>query len=103
MITKVEDYSFKVQDLNLEKRKKGLSMFIRTRNGEDFLEEAIESHIEFLDELVVVYNRCTDGTEKILKKLMKKHRQKPLVRGGYNRGAARGGRGRGGYGSGREQ
>jgi len=73
MITKVEDYSFKVQDLNLEKRKKGLSMFIRTRNGEDFLEEAIESHIEFLDELVVVYNRCTDGTEKILKKLMKKH------------------------------
>ena len=75
MITKVEDYSFKVQDLNLEKRKKGLSMFIRTRNGEDFLEEAIESHIEFLDELVVVYNRCTDGTEKILKKLMKKHKK----------------------------
>jgi len=75
MITRIEDYSFKVQDLNLEKRTKGLSMFIRTRNGEDFLEEAIESHIQFLDELVVVYNRCTDDTEKILEKLMRKYKR----------------------------
>ena len=75
MITEVNDYKFKVRDLNIEKRTKGISMFIRTRNGEDFLEEVVETNIDFLDELVVVYNRCTDSTEKILKKLMKKHKK----------------------------
>lgn len=58
------------------KREDGISAFMRIKNGEDFLELTIESHIDFFDEIIACYNDCTDNTEKILQKLQKKYPQK---------------------------
>ena len=43
---------------------------MRTRNGQDFIEQTIRSHIAFYDEIVVVFNRCDDGTPDILRRLI---------------------------------
>lgn len=42
---------------------------MRIRNGEDWLEAAVLSHIDFLDEIVAVHNGCTDSTPAILARL----------------------------------
>lgn len=44
----------------------GISGILRCRNNDDFLEECIDSVISELDELVAVYNECTDRTVEIL-------------------------------------
>ena len=44
----------------------GLSGFIRAKNEARFLSLCIDSCIDSLDELIVVYNDCSDDTEKIL-------------------------------------
>ncbi|MCQ2163640.1 MAG: hypothetical protein MJZ04_00520 [Bacteroidales bacterium] len=45
----------------------GLSGFVRARNEGRFLGPCIDSCINALDELIVVYNDCTDNTEEVLK------------------------------------
>lgn len=65
----VENYIFSREHLATSLREKGISAFMRIRNGADFLEATIRSHIEFFDEIVAVYNQCTDDTEKILRQL----------------------------------
>lgn len=52
---------------------------MRIKNGEDFLEAAIESHIEFFDEIVAVHNRCTDASVVILERLARKYPEKLRV------------------------
>jgi len=47
-------------------RKPGISGFMRLKNEEQFVEMAIESVIDCLDELVVVHNGCTDHTPEIV-------------------------------------
>lgn len=42
---------------------------MRIRNGEDFLEAAIRSHVDAFDEIVAVHNQSTDGTVGILERL----------------------------------
>jgi len=42
---------------------------MRIRNGADFLEATIRSHIDAFDEIVAVYNQCTDATPEILARL----------------------------------
>jgi len=53
-------------DLKVDQRRPGISGFMRLRNEEDFVALAIESHLPFLDELVVVHNGCTDRTPEIV-------------------------------------
>jgi glycosyltransferase involved in cell wall biosynthesis len=53
-------------DLQVERRRPGISGFMRLRNEEEFAALAIESHLPFLDELVVVHNGCTDRTPEIV-------------------------------------
>mgnify|MGYP001451831476 FL=1 len=65
-ITAVETYSFTPDDLRVGDRLPGISAFVRTRNGADFLRETILSHAPYVDEIVAVYNQCTDGTEAVL-------------------------------------
>lgn len=65
-ITRVETYSFTPAALRVGDRRPGISGFVRTRNGADFVAAAIRSHAAYVDEIVVVYNQCTDGTEAIL-------------------------------------
>lgn len=42
---------------------------MRIRNGADFLEPVIRSHIRHFDEIVAVYNQCSDATPDILARL----------------------------------
>jgi glycosyltransferase involved in cell wall biosynthesis len=60
-------------------RPPGISGFMRIRNGEDFLVESIESHIPYYDEVVAVYNACTDRTPQILEELKSRYPDKLKV------------------------
>lgn len=68
-ITPVETYSFTPDDLRVGERLPGISAFVRTRNGADFIRATILSHAPHVDEIVAVYNQCTDDTEAILAEL----------------------------------
>ena len=65
----VEHYRFTPADLNVAERRPGISAFMRIRDGAYSLEAAIRSHIDHYDEVVAVYNRCTDETPEILARL----------------------------------
>lgn len=65
----VSAYRFKPDDLGVGRRLPGISIFMRVRNGADFLEVAIRSHADAVDEIVAVHNQCTDGSDKILHRL----------------------------------
>lgn len=62
----VSGYRFQVSDLRVDDRRPGVSAFMRIRNGADWLEVSIRSHMPFFDEIVAVYNQCTDATPEIL-------------------------------------
>jgi len=51
----------------------GISAYMRIKNGAEFLRLAIESHLPFYDEIIAVYNECTDNTEEILLTLQAQH------------------------------
>ena len=57
-------------------RKKGLSGFIRAKNEARFLSSCIDSCIDSLDELIVVYNDCSDNTERVLNEKVQQYPDK---------------------------
>lgn len=57
----------------------GICAFMRVRNGADFIEATIRSHIQFYDEIVVVYNQCNDATPDVLGKLVQEFGSKLRV------------------------
>lgn len=69
----VAGYSFRPDDLRVAARVPGISAFMRIRNGEDFLEASIRTHIDAFDEVVAVYNQCTDSTPDILARLAQEY------------------------------
>jgi len=52
--------------LQTDSRKPGVSVFMRLRNAEQFVETTVESIIDHVDELVMVHNGCTDRTPEII-------------------------------------
>jgi glycosyltransferase involved in cell wall biosynthesis len=64
-----EKFRFHPEQLNPEGRQEGISAVIPVKNGEDFIERAIRSHIDHYDEIVVVHNQCTDRTVPIVERL----------------------------------
>lgn len=78
-IKTVSGYRFCPDDLKVLGRKQGISAFLRTRNGADFIEAAIRSHIDFYDEIVAVYNQCDDDTDLILARLAREFGSKLRV------------------------
>ena len=60
-------------------RKNGLSGLIRTRNEAKLLGPCIDSCIGALDELIVVYNDCSDETESVLEEKKKQYPEKLKV------------------------
>jgi len=68
-IETVTGYQFRPEDLGVADRTPGISAFLRTRNGADFVEATIRSHMPFYDEIVAVYNQCEDNTAEILGRL----------------------------------
>ncbi|MEM6364500.1 MAG: hypothetical protein AAF745_08740, partial [Planctomycetota bacterium] len=65
----VEGYRFHPRDLSCDQRPPGISAFMRIRNGDEFLELTIRSHLPHFDEIVAVYNDCSDETAAILERL----------------------------------
>ncbi len=66
--------SFQFDRRSLSKtRPPGISAIMRIKNGADFLQLSIESHLPYVDEVVACYNDCTDDTEIILQKLAQKY------------------------------
>ncbi|MFM7849612.1 MAG: hypothetical protein ACKO8N_13830 [Rubrivivax sp.] len=79
MIASVSQYRFKPADLQIRQRQPGISAFVRVRNGETFLAEAVCSHLPFFDEIVIVHNQCTDRSPEIAAQLQARHPDKVRV------------------------
>ena len=62
-----------------DRRRDGISGFMRLKNEEEYLDQVIESLLPFLDELVIVYNECTDRTPEIVARCQARHPQKVKV------------------------
>jgi hypothetical protein len=77
--TTVDGYRFTAADLQVGERRPGISAFMRIRDGAYSLEAAIRSHIGHYDEIVAVYNRCTDETPDILARLQPEFGEKLRV------------------------
>ena len=57
----------------------GISAYMRIKNEGQFVKLAIESHLPFYDEIIAVYNDCSDNTEAILLALQQQHHGKLKV------------------------
>lgn len=75
----LQGYRFTPEQLAVGQRTPGLSAFMRIRNGEEFLEATVRSHIDCFDEVVAVYNQCTDRTADILLSLRQAYPHKLRV------------------------
>ena len=75
----VSGYSFRPADLKASQRRPGIGAFMRIRNGADFLERTILSHIDYFDEIVAVHQTCTDATPDILARLQQAYGTKLRV------------------------
>ena len=60
-------------------RKPGISAYMRIKNEGEFVGLTIRSHLEFYDEIIAVYNGCTDNTEEILLELREQYPEKVKV------------------------
>lgn len=61
-----------VIDINLieeKPRKNGVSGIMRVKNDAEFVKASIYSCIDALDELIIVYNDCTDNSPTIIKEI----------------------------------
>ena len=59
--------------MSCKSRKEGLSGIMRVKNEGKFVGACIDVVIDALDELIVVYNDCTDDTEDILRAKVKQY------------------------------
>ncbi len=66
-------FTVNISDFSKE-RPIGISGLLRTKNGADFLSDCIDSCINALDELIIVYQESSDDTEKII---IEKQKQYP--------------------------
>jgi predicted O-linked N-acetylglucosamine transferase (SPINDLY family) len=62
-----------IDNFESKNRKYGISGFMKINNEGEFLDIVIDSWIPYLDELVIVYNQCTDNTPKIIQKYADKY------------------------------
>lgn len=58
---------------------RGVSGIMRVKNDAEFIEASIESCIGALDELVVVYNDCTDDSAEVIERMRKLYPDKIKV------------------------
>lgn len=66
MIETVRDPTFQRSDFDHAHKKPGLSALVRLRNEEDFAAQSLESILPYFDEIVIVFNCCTDRTPEIV-------------------------------------
>ncbi|SMM99109.1 hypothetical protein SPONL_381 [uncultured Candidatus Thioglobus sp.] len=70
-------YSLNAQQIYNNKRSTGISGYVRIYNEEDFLAAAVESHLPFFDELILVHDpTCSDKSPQIAQALADKYPDK---------------------------
>jgi predicted O-linked N-acetylglucosamine transferase (SPINDLY family) len=62
-----------IKDFDPLARKQGISGFMKIRNEEEYLGLVLDSWVPHLDELVIVYNQCTDRTPEIVQEYATKY------------------------------
>lgn len=60
-------------------RRPGISGMMRVRNDAEFIEACVESCIDALDELVIVYNDCTDSSPEVIARVAGRYPDKIRV------------------------
>ncbi|MDZ7951218.1 glycosyltransferase [Nostoc sp. DedQUE09] len=75
-ISQVEHPTINTLSFEPQNRKDGISGLMRVRNEEEFLAATIESWIDYIDELVIVFHQCTDNTPQIIETFAQKYPQK---------------------------
>ncbi|MCH2139099.1 MAG: hypothetical protein MK074_08625 [Phycisphaerales bacterium] len=66
----IENERFSPAALRVDDRRAGIAAFMRVRNGGQFLDAVVRSHVPFYDEIVICINQCTDDSEAIVETLM---------------------------------
>lgn len=69
----MHNYSVKIDPSKLIP---GVSGIMRVKNDAQFIEMCVESCIDALDELVIVWNECTDNSAEVIEKVRKKYPDK---------------------------
>ena len=59
--------------------KPGVSGLMRVKNDGEFIEACVESCLPALDELIIVYNDCSDDSEEVIRKCAAKYPEKIRV------------------------
>ena len=77
-MTDLSEFQFNPAELS-KPRPVGISAYMRIKNEEQLIRLAIESHLPFYDEIIAVYNDCSDNTEAILLALQQQHHGKLKV------------------------
>lgn len=72
----MSDFHVDIPSIALKPRKDGVSGMLRVRNDAEFLTACVESCLPALDELVIVYNNCTDNSPELIKALAEKYPSK---------------------------
>ncbi|WP_414516509.1 tetratricopeptide repeat protein [Nostoc sp. PCC 9305] len=75
-IGQIEHPTINTSSFEPQNRQDGISGLMRVRNEEEFLAPTIESWIDYVDELVIVFHQCTDKTPQIIKAFAQKYPQK---------------------------
>lgn len=73
-----EEFKVDLDKIHLN-RVYGISGVMRVKNDAEFIVASVESCIEALDELVIVYNGCTDRTPELAEQLRAKYPEKIKV------------------------
>lgn len=66
MIELVQVPTFRREDFDSAGKRPGLSAIVRLRNEEDFMAASLNSILPYFDEIVIVFNDCTDRTPEIV-------------------------------------
>ncbi len=72
----MNEFHIDVDSISKKPRKNGVSGMMRVKNDAEFIEACVESCIDALDELIIVYNGCTDDSPQIIESLAKKYPDK---------------------------
>ncbi|HZQ11160.1 MAG TPA: hypothetical protein VFD70_31605, partial [Anaerolineae bacterium] len=73
MIETVEHPVFTAKDFDRAHKKPGLSAIVRLKNEAEFAKAALESIAPFFDEIIIVFNDCTDRTPEIVAEFAECH------------------------------
>lgn len=75
----MENFRINISDISNSPRPNGVSGMMRVKNDAEFIPACIESCIEALDELIIVYNDCTDNSPIIIEEMRHKYPDKIKV------------------------